>query len=279
MITIPDIYRPAPKYPVYPPYHHGLYLEDYFYEYSKNVTFSRTYIPIFWTSIYCNNEPYNIQGVLNRYNREGKYFTVCQHDDAPRETLPLDTLVFSAGGNVINDQTIPIPLVCSLIPNPEINKEKDYFCSFVGSNTHPIREQLLQKYKNNTKFAFVCGQWKPQVSSDNYNIFKTITQRSRFTLCPRGYGRTSFRLYEAMQLGSVPVYVSDYHYLPYTDRINWNDIAVLIKPNEIPHMQDILENISDEKWQFMREKINRLYHQYFSLDGVCSQIHRMVSEK
>lgn len=279
MITIPDIYRPSPKYPVYPPYHTGLYLEDHFFEYSKDVEYPRTYIPIFWTTIYCDQLPINIQGILDRYPKDGKYFTVCQHDDAPRERLPLDTLVFSAGGNVINDQTIPIPLVCSAIPDADTTKPKDYFCSFVGSSTHPIREHLIRKYSTNPKFSFITGKWNAQVSEDNYNIFKNITQRSRFTLCPRGYGRTSFRLYECMQLGSVPVYVSDYHYLPYTDRINWNDIAVIVKPNEIEYLQDILENVSDEKWQFMRDKITRLYDQYFSLEGVCMQIHRMVIEK
>jgi hypothetical protein len=30
-------FRPSPKYPIYPPYHKGLYLEDYFINfYSKN---------------------------------------------------------------------------------------------------------------------------------------------------------------------------------------------------------------------------------------------------
>ena len=32
---------------------------------------------------------------------------------------------------------------------------------------------------------------------------------SLFSLCPRGYGPTSFRLYESIQLGSIPVYIAE----------------------------------------------------------------------
>jgi hypothetical protein len=32
LIEIFSNFRPSPKYPVYPPYHEGLYLEDYFFE-------------------------------------------------------------------------------------------------------------------------------------------------------------------------------------------------------------------------------------------------------
>ena len=44
--------------------------------------------------------------------------------------------------------------------------------------------------------------------------FKQLISESYFSL-PRGYGPTSFRLYESIKSGTVPVYISDEHFLPY----------------------------------------------------------------
>jgi hypothetical protein len=272
-IKTPNTFRPQPNYPVYPPYHVGLYLEDYFIDFWKNVTVDtdREFIAISWTSYYNNGCDRNIlQTYLNGLNKSKKYFVVSQHDDAPYEQLPPDTLVFSAGGNATHhNKIIPIPLICSQMPLIE-PKTKDIFCSFVGSNTHRIRTKLYDKYKNT--FYFNQGSWQSRISSDKLNNFIEITNRSKFSLAPRGYGPTSFRLYEIMQLNSVPVYVSDKHYLPWEDDINWKDISVLISENEINDLGDILNDISEEKYNFMLENINKIYSNYFTLQKTSEQI-------
>ena len=275
---IPDVYRPCPKYPTYPPYHEGLYLEDYFYEWSKNKSFNRIYIPIFWTTLYCDNHPINIQHVLNRLDPNKKYFTVCQHDDAPRERLPKDTLVFSAGGNVINEQTVAIPLICSEIKNPNPAQQKQFFCSFIGSVTHPIREKMISCLKGKNDYVLSYQNWTPSVQSKQFEHFKTVTENSVFCLCPRGYGKSSFRLYEAMQLGAIPVYISDHHYLPWTDELDWNSFSVLVKENEIQNIDQILKSISQQEIISKQNKINELYKKYFNLNGICNQIMKRVNE-
>lgn len=125
---------------------------------------------------------------------------------------------------------------------------------------------------NDEDFVIGAQEWKAEVPKRNLMLFKTFTAKSKFTLCPRGYGKTSFRLYEAMQLGSVPVYISDEHYLPWIDELDWNEFCVLIKPNQIEQLKEILMSYSDEKINKMVKTAQELYHEYFSLDGVCSQI-------
>jgi len=278
--------QPKPNYPTYPPYHKGLYLEDYFIEFYKHEihkyktgVVNRKFIPVSWTSYYnngCNRT--KLQNYLEKLNPEDKFFTVCQHDDAPSEKLPPDTLVFSAGGNSNIGNIIPIPLICSsIIGNEKIQaKEKDIFCSFVGSNTHRIRKKL-QIYSNDPKYFFKMDQWKNTIEQSIMQLFIDVTSRSKFTLCPRGYGKTSFRLYESMQLGSVPVYVSDEHYLPWQRYIDWEDICILIKEEEISKMDIILQNVSDDRYEYMLSKISRLYEENFSLDGACRRIIERVT--
>jgi hypothetical protein len=111
---------------------------------------------------------------INRLDQTKEYFTVCQHDDAPRESLPPKTKIFSAGGNVIRDGIIPIPLVCSAIPNVDKTKTRNVFCSFVGSVTHPLRQQMIESLQNKKEYIFQYGNWKPAVSLDNYQTFKTL---------------------------------------------------------------------------------------------------------
>lgn len=272
---------PEPNYPTYPNYHEGLYLEDYFinfYESSLKST-DRKFIKIGWTSYYNNGlDKQKIQDYLDALDQNNKYFTVSQHDDAPSENLPKDTLVFCAGGNYKGRNKIPIPLICSKIPKKHIKTcNKDIFCSFVGSMTHPVRNRILQLYYDNTDFVLSLQKWTHAVSSISFMNFIDITSRSKYTLCPRGYGTSSFRLYECMQLNSIPVYISDIHDLPWSDELNWEDFCVLIKDTEVEYIKDILMNISEDQYIMMSKNIKKIYDQYFTLRGVCNNIIQRIN--
>ena len=275
--------RPKPNYPTYPPYHEGMYIEDYFFDYfTKNkIETDRIYIPIFWTSCYNNhwytgvNHP-NIQSYLNSLNPDLKYFTICQHERAPEEILPKNTIVYSASGKIFeknrSNNYKSIPLICSKIKDPNKDKKRDIFCSFVGANTHEIRRKLDQQLKDDKNYYFEMSGWEINIPKHKEINFKDITERSVFTLCPRGDGPTSFRMYEAMQLGSIPVYVYNVKWIPYEKELNWIDLCVFVNENEISHIKDILENIPQERIDFMRSKISDIYDEWFSLDRMCQKI-------
>lgn len=274
-----DFFTPRPNYPTYPPYHKGLYLEDYFMDFlvKTNPITDRFFIPVSWTSYYNNGMPWNIlQAFLNSLNPQLAYYTVSQHDDAPAQRLPPNTKVFSAGGNYSGPNCVPIPLICSPIDVPE-PKPKDIFCSFVGSATHGVRNELYGAFKQDSDFLFTQGGWDITVSDDKLNHFIDVTNRSKFVLCPRGYGKSSFRLYETMQIGAVPVYVSDDHYLPWADELDWSEFCVIVKQEQISDLKNILQNISDEKYNSMLKRIKKVYPLYFTLDATCHQILKRVN--
>lgn len=264
---------------LYPPYHNGKYLEQYFIDFyfKHKKEFDDTgylFLPICWTDIYNHRKDLKLtlQQDLNKLDKSQKYFIVCQHADAPAEVLPFKTIKFAAGGSRKN--CIPIPLVCSAIPPIECVK-KDIFCSFVGSvATHKIREQLvkilnpLENYVIHTKEC-----WSSKLTNNEKDLFLDITSRSKFCLAPRGTGPTSFRLYEAMQLEAVPVYIySIVPYLPFKDCIDWESICVLIEEQNVFNIDSILKNISTEKHEFMKKNIKRIYKDFFTLEAVCRKI-------
>jgi hypothetical protein len=261
----------------YPPYHVGKYLEEYFIDFyfkNKNQFDSTGYkfIPVSWTNLYNNHSHLigDLQKDLNDLDYSGKYFTVSQHDDAPKQKLPPNTIKFSAGGNQPN--CVPIPLICSSIPNVK-EVEKDIFCSFVGSATHSVRMEMLHHLVNKPEYVLKPKHWSPSIEDKRKDLFLDITSRSKFSLCPRGYGTTSFRLYEAMQLRSVPVYIYDKEpYIPFSDEINWNGICVLVKSDNMSNLNGILKNISEEQYSKMLINIKDVYYSYFTLESVCVKI-------
>jgi len=280
-------FRPIPMYPVYPPYHDGDYIEEHFFNYfiqNKN-EFDRIYIPIYWTNIYNNiTHDKELQGYLDSLDPDLKYFTVCQHERAPEEILPKNTLVFSGSGKIYekkkSNNYIPIPLICSKIKNVNRDKERDIFCSFVGSDTHLIRRKLQEQLKDDVHYYFDMFKWQPDISKEKEEKFIDITERSVFTLCPRGDGPTSFRLYESMQLDSIPVYVYNVNWIPYQKELNWLDICIFIHEDEISHIKEILENIPQERIEFMKSKISEIYDDWFTLDSMCRKIYtRLNNEK
>jgi len=106
--------------------------------------------------------------------------------------------------------------------------------------------------------------------------FCNLMYRSRYALAPRGYGRTSFRLYEAMQLGCIPVYIFDEPWLPYSDVLRWEDFAVLCHQEELPHLPAKLVGL-DAKWhESATAQLKQLVPDYFSLQGIFKQLPRMI---
>ena len=277
-------FRPSTSH-IYPPFKKGRYMEEYVYEYfvthQKDIYTELVYIPIFWTNLQNHpgfsrmkeNYQFLLQRAIDAWPKNAKFFTIVQHDDGPQLTLPKDTIVFGACTG-----TIPLPLIYEDTTNylqslPRLS-EKPILASFVGTcTTHPVREELYQQL--NHKENIVCytkRDWTPNVAKTDADVFVDTTLQSKFCLAPRGYGRSSFRFFEAMLLDTVPVYIwDDVEWLPYKDQLDYSTFSVSIHRNEIHRLEGILRSISDEKYQFMVEQLQKI-RRYFTLEGMCEYI-------
>ena len=91
---------------------------------------------------------------------------------------------------------ISIPLISDKHKNKVKIQNKKYLASYLGRKTHEIREEIENIYKENKKF-YVKNLDSMNISYFDSIKFKRIMRNSIFSLCPRGFGPTSFRLYEA----------------------------------------------------------------------------------
>jgi hypothetical protein len=282
-------FRPSTSQ-VYPPFKNGRYMEEYFYEYALKHKDEHSclpvYIPIFWTNL--QNHPgfskqkanYEIllSRALSKMPPTTKYFTIVQHDDGPQLTLPKDTIVYGACKGII-----PLPLIYEDNTNTLLNRsrdvEKEYLATFVGTLTHGVRKEMVEALEGKPMIKMVTqshAEWTAAVPQNAADLFVDLTLKSKFCLAPRGYGRSSFRFFEAMLLDVIPVYFwDDLEWLPYTDILDYSKFSISIKKNDIPKTFDILRSISDKKYLSMLEELKRVRH-YFTLEGMSEYIFKLL---
>lgn len=263
---------------VYPPFSQ-MYFEKYFYNYIQqlnNNEITQKYIAVFWTEL--QNSHYNkdkLQNSMNQLNKDNKFFTIVQHDDGINISLPNNVTVFGMGGN----GHIPLPLTYENIELFKIykNNQKNIFCSFVGSITHNCRQIMINHLYDKKDILIMTSPWSNQIEPNKQTNFLNVTSSSRFTLCPRGYGKTSFRLYEALNLNSIPIYIYDDCFLPYTEILDWSKMAIIIHINDIGNLYSRLKSISDEQIHEMLEYYKK-YEYLFTYKGMSDYIFNKVNK-
>lgn len=277
-------FRPATSV-VYPPFKNGKYMEEYFYDYimshKDEINSDLVYIPAFWTNIQIHP---NFQRMKDNFNillkrvyslmpEDTKYFTIVQADLGVELYIPKNTLVFGA---CYGD--IPLPLIYEDTTNKLINtprvSEKNYLASFVGTyNTHKLRTKIYNMFEKNPNFKFETrGLWTNNIPENLADIFINTTLNSKFCLAPRGFGRSSFRFFEAMLLDTIPVYFwDDIEWLPYKDILDYSKFSVSIKENDITKTAEILKSITSEEYMSMMEELKKV-RRYFTLEGMSDYI-------
>ena len=285
-LTLSEAFRmPTPV--VYPPFKNGLYLEEafyFFYQANKDLFTSLpyVYIPAFWTNFQIDGNfkhfkhmlQAELDAAIQQYPPETKFFTVVQHDDAVLLELPKQTLIFGACSG-----HIPLPLIYEdraqiLESRPKLSyEEKTVRVSFIGCETHTLRGELLRfTQQTNPPWHIDFAGTPTAATCDRSQLFVHITQQSKFSLAPRGYGRSSFRFFEIFLLGSVPVYIwDDVEWLPYKDRLNYTEFCVSLHIKDLPHLQEKLDAISREQYELMIKRYTEV-KDYFTLFGMSRYI-------
>ena len=262
--------------------------EAYFYNYFTDNNFysEYTYIPIQWTNHFVKNgygkNVDELKAFLNNNLKSNKkYFTIVQYAGGPLVQLE-NTLIFSMGGTFNtkipkSSKIIPLPLIYDLEEAPNEATNKNYLASYMGRPTHKLRIKLEEKLKSESSFYIKnLNSMKSEISLKNKLKFQQIMSESYFSLCPRGYGPTSFRLYESIAAGVVPVYISDSHFLPYAESVNWEEFSLILKPRKINKLNKILKDSLDNgDYSNLSKNLQKIKH-YFNFSYMSTYISSKV---
>lgn len=152
---------------------------------------------------------------------------------------------------------------------------ENYTCdnsvSFCGQLTQ-LRFDVIEriKYMNiKTDFIVRSGFWAPEISSKvkAKHEFNSNLLRSRYALCVRGVGNFSYRLYEALSFGRIPILIDTDTALPFSKIIDWNEHIIFIKKEEIELLPEIIKNDTRDM-----AKNRELWERYFSVEGYTSNL-------
>jgi hypothetical protein len=161
------------------------------------------------------------------------------------------------------------PFIDRYVADAKAEVEKRYLFSFIGRQSHPIRSKVFN-------LAFERSDILVEDSS-NYDFFSKLTDRrldrqkyyfekliqSKFSLCPRGSGANSLRLFESMKLGVVPVIISD-RWIP-PRGIKWTDFSIIVKEKNIHDLEKIIVSF-ESSYKEMGSMARKAYEENFGKD-------------
>ncbi len=222
------------------------------------------YLPIYWTRWHLNHD-YGKKGLSDlssevkfRLIDDRKTFTICQYDDGPLVKLG-KTIIFLSSRK--EKTGIDIPLLTNSHKRPILKPRKKYLASFVGRlETNIIRSEMERTIKDYPGILIKNGDY------DESAFVKSILE-SYVALAPRGYGGSSFRFYEAMQLGVPPLLIGNIDTRPFKKFINWEACSFYTKrPDRIPK---IISSYSKLDLLKMGENAKKVYDELIAYQRWC----------
>ncbi len=218
----------------------------------------RHYLPVFWTNWH----------IAHQYGKEGreelaaelkrvmidpaKTFTLCQYADGPLvATGAIEVYLSSRGG----EQGRDMPLLCAPHLFEKKKRVRRFLAGFVGRmDTHPLRAELSRLTAEDGDFRFTDGY-----VSERFFIEDCL--QSYAALCPRGFGGGSYRFFEAMQLGVVPVHIGNTDIRPFKELVPWEEMSFYFAtPAEAVA---VLKNTPKDLLAAMGQKARNFWYGYF----------------
>jgi len=246
------------------------------------------FIPILlpWTDLWDpevqHRLPPELVPTLRRLLRKNvPYVTLVQHDsglafhcsDFLNEEFP-NILVLSPGGF----GHVPVPLFKQ---KEELNNLKHvgkraHTVSYVGNRKNApmeMRQQMLQimedsAAKGNFSAKYIHGEKWRDVMAD-----------SRFSLCPRGVGRTSYHLVETLQMGLLPIHIHlkgiDEAWVPY--ELIWPQVGFSTDLDGLPTLLASLAEMPASEIKAREDVVESYRESHFTFSGALKQIQAFLT--
>jgi hypothetical protein len=153
-----------------------------------------------------------------------------------------------------------------------------YLAAFVGSaNTHPVREGIFQfnrpdiQVLDSSKESYrIRYHGSLREKEEFWKRYADSIGDASFSLCPRGRGSGSIRLYESMKMGRGCIILSD-AWMP-NEGVDWDSFALYVREKDVATVPRLLEDLKPRA-KVMGECARAEWEKWFAEDV---QFHRVV---
>lgn len=201
-------------------------------------------------------------------------------------------LALESTSDLIPNQDIGIIPYNTLCEKPVFNRNnRQYLYSFLGELSHiylpqeHIRNQIRLISSEPDVFIgsnISCNLKntlrKNYFTTDDYEL---VSRNSIFTLAPAGYGRWTYRFFQSIQWGSIPVLLSDDYIKPFSDTIAYDEFCITLPEKDVRNLDTILRSFSYQEIQKMQNALEKNQHQFTHAEffrKLCNQLNRQCKQ-
>ena len=230
----------------------------------------------------------NLLKICNKYN---KPFYMFYNDDNDKQLIGIDNNIilyrtsFYRSSKLSNEYAMPAfdaDNYKDIIESPRLS------IGYCGHSIHN-REKYINILKNSditTDFIIRQGFWAPEIKDKVIAKEEYINNinNNLFTFCYRGAGNFSYRFYDVMMMGRIPILINTDCVFPFEDKYDINDIGIVIDEKDIED-KNIIEIIKDyyknNKYRLeIIQKNNRLlWERYYSCIGFINSLYNEIKDR
>lgn len=140
-------------------------------------------------------------------------------------------------------------------------KTPEHLLSFRGNISHPIRQNLLDVMVLYRELgpANQTQRWYDHTADEFLDYLQEIVD-SHFVLCPRGIGTSTYRLFEVLSLGRVPIIISDDWVPP--EGVDWNSCSIRVAEERLFDIPEVVDHYID-RWHEMSAAATTIWRKCF----------------
>jgi hypothetical protein len=146
------------------------------------------------------------------------------------------------------------------------NAKKEYDFVYVGQIVYAHRDFLIHLPLESYDLEVTNPIWGTKDTRARVDIMKDFClrlARADYAFAPRGVGSSSFRLYQAMMSGAVPI-VSGMVDYPFSDEVDWSEFCIINDDFDRYDFDSLIEN---EDYENMRQKAIQFWEDYVRIEN------------
>ena len=147
---------------------------------------------------------------------------------------------------------------------------------------------ILERAPNiETKFIrhkqYQAGAQTEDQRKDALQRFYNNLRNTDYTVCVRGEGNFSKRLYETLSMGRIPIFVNTDCVLPFEQEIDWRKLCVWVEQNEINQLPEKLRafhaKFDASTFKQHQNRCRAVWQKYLSFSGYFSNFPKLFVEQ